>query len=147
MLTRVQRELSTVHSLSLYKKQNSLAALNSGRSSPNIEIANDSNEYCNNSEDANQSSIGSNSGANRMIHQILQEVNEKREIRERKESDQELGSELEIETLINPKTKHYKQKYNIYSFLNSPVGFWATRFVINFNELLIINDNNCYSFH
>jgi hypothetical protein len=71
MLTRVQRELSTVHSLSLYKKQNNFAALNSDRNSPDVEIANDSNEYCSNSEDANQSSIGSNSEANRIIHHIL----------------------------------------------------------------------------
>ncbi len=71
MLTRVQRELSTVHSLSLYKKQNSFVALNSDRNSPNVEIANDSNEYSSNNEDANQSSIGSNSEANRIIHHIL----------------------------------------------------------------------------
>jgi hypothetical protein len=147
MLTRVQRELSTVHSLSLYKKQNSFAAFNSDKNSPNVEIANDSNGYSSNNEDANQSSIGSNSEANRMIHQILQEVNEKREIRERRQSDEESGSNLEIAVIINPKTKYYKLKYKIYSFLNSPVGFWATRFVINFNGLLIINHSNCYSFH
>lgn len=130
MLSRVQRELATVHPLSLYRKQD--ISRPSGQSSrSHINRLSQSCGLCNGGvngvvgESTAGQSVTNNISAKRKIQKIINEVKEKRELRERKKSEMQglNGSDLELDGYLDPeftKTKYYKEKLAVYSFLNSP---------------------------
>jgi hypothetical protein len=131
MLNRVQKEMVTTRPLSLYQKRNSVVVLSSDNRIPQIVI--DKNGYRhnrNNSQDTVQSITSSGVSSKRKILQMLQDVHTKRTIRERRESDEHLGSYLGIHSFFDYQTKNYKQKYKVYNFLNRPKGFWPISYHI-----------------
>ncbi|CAG2162981.1 unnamed protein product [Oppiella nova] len=123
MLNRVQREYlsqqsSTSPPISLYQtKRNSVVVLNKDTGVPQIVIQKNANGF-----DLSNVQTFNNTSAytKRKILAMLQEVNNKRTIRECRQSDEELGSVLGMHTYFNQKTKNYKQKYMVYNFLNYP---------------------------
>ena len=121
MLNRVQRELSTVHPLSLYRKQNIPRPT---AQSPRARLYQSFN-FFNGGIASTSEPQANNPGAKRKIQKIINEVREKRELRDRKKSElQGLGgSDLELDGFPDPelmKTKYYKEKLAVYNFLNSP---------------------------
>ena len=120
MLTRVQRDFRANQPFSLYqKKRNSVVVLNKETGVPQIVIQKNVNGY---DLDSVQPLNNTSAHTTRKILAMLQEVNNKRTIRECRASDEELGSVLGMHTYFNQKTKNYKQKYKVYNFLNYPKG-------------------------
>ncbi|CAG2119789.1 unnamed protein product, partial [Medioppia subpectinata] len=134
MLNRVNRELraatqSPTSPIALYQtKRNSVVVVNKDTGVPTIVIQ----KHGNGDYDLNtmQTFNSTSAQTKRKILAMLQEVNNRRTIRECRESDEELGSVLGIHTYFNQKTTHYKQKYKVYNFLNYPKGFWAISYHI-----------------
>ncbi|CAG2167908.1 unnamed protein product, partial [Oppiella nova] len=139
MLNRVQREYLSQQSttsppISLYQtKRNSVVVLNKDTGVPQIVIQKNANGF-----DLSNVQTFNNTSAytKRKILAMLQEVNNKRTIRECRQSDEELGSVLGMHTYFNQKTKNYKQKYMVYNFLNYPKG--ALRFLYLLEKVIII---------
>ncbi|CAG2111704.1 unnamed protein product [Medioppia subpectinata] len=159
MLTRVQRELSSVHPLSLYRKQRRSSSTAPGsagrRQSVTVSgvnghvngpvncppptgqalVANCSTSTTTSSTAttvvANDNSVGA-----KRLKKILSEVKERREIRERKKSDlQDMdGSDPDITVYFTDpeftKTINYQEKLKVYNFLNNPQSFWARSYHI-----------------
>ena len=122
MLGRVQRELATVHPLSLYRKQNIR-----GQASRNPNRLSQTFGFCSGTTVTSmQENAGpTNLSAKRRIQKIINEVKERREIRDRKKSECQgiNGSDIELDQFYDPefiKTPYYKQRLNVYNFLNSP---------------------------
>ena len=101
------------------KKRNSVVVLNKETGVPQIVIQKNANGY---DLDSVQTLNNTSDYTTRKILAMLQEVNNKRTIRECRQSDEELGSVLGLHTYFNSKTKNYKQKYKVYNFLNYPKG-------------------------
>ena len=142
MLGRVQRELATVHPLSLYRKQNTEAHPNAR---PNSRMSQTFVFMNGGTSTSFQDTNGpTNVSAKRRIQRIINEVKERREIRERKKSELQGfdGSELELDQFLDPeftKTKYYKEKLNVYNFLNSPQVLARSLFNYSQSESQILN--------
>ncbi|CAG2112628.1 unnamed protein product, partial [Medioppia subpectinata] len=159
MLTRVQRELSSVHPLSLYRKQRRSSSTAPGsagrRQSVTVSGVNGhANGPVNCAPPAGQALVANcststttsstattvvandNSVGAKRLKKILSEVKERREIRERKKSDlQDMdGSDPDITVYFTDpeftKTINYQEKLKVYNFLNNPQSFWARSYHI-----------------